>query len=328
MLSPGRKLSVRVEEAIVSASQFLAARQDRDGYWRDYVLPPGRSEAWTTACVGYALSQGGQLRSSAKPVLDHAAESLLLSRRPEGWGYNRHTACDADTTAWVIRFLAQVDAMNGVFASELLFSYMAASGGIRTFGSQYRFGRWAGEHDEVAPLAGLALLAAGENHHASTIRSSILSRWEVEEGWKPFWWHNDAYVSAQSLTFLRQSGGIPKHIAADERSKLFQLPPPESAFEMAQRLAAATHLVSSSTSERFCNDLLTMQLIDGGWPSSLGLLVPSQGDSSEGKLFADDQRLLSTAMAVIALTSWQHAREASRAFDSFTILARQCRSKS
>jgi hypothetical protein len=41
-------------------------------------------------------------------------------------------------------------------------------------------------------------------------------------------------------------------------------------------------------------------LPDGGWPASLGLLVPGQR-SPATEIFADDRRLLSTAMAVQAL---------------------------
>src|SRR5688572_790490 len=147
---------VDAQRALALAENFLTKRQDGDGHWRDYELAPGRSEAWITACVGYALCQRVHAGRSQRIALDRATEVLLTSRRPEGWGYNLQTACDADSTSWVIRFLAR-EGLNEVSASALLGRYVTPTGTVRTFASADRFGSWAMEHDEVAPLAGLAL---------------------------------------------------------------------------------------------------------------------------------------------------------------------------
>src|ERR1700730_3925101 len=194
-------LNLRVQHAIFAALSFLTLSQDDDGYWRDYQLPPGRSEAWTTACVGYALLAASRYERVSEFALHRAAAVLLAAQRPEGWGYNRNTACDADSTSWVVRFLAQFGTLDGISALAVLSPYVTPTGRIRTFASVDRFGSWALEHDEVAPLAGLALLAAGEYHHAAGIRAAVLDSW-AEYGWRPFWWHGRAYVCAQSLEFL------------------------------------------------------------------------------------------------------------------------------
>src|ERR1019366_2121738 len=114
----------------------------------------GRSEAWTTACVGYALLAASRYAQASRPALHRAATALLAARRPEGWGYNRKTSCDGDSTSWVIRFLAQLGAIDGVSAASVLAPYLSSNGRVRTFNSVDRFGSWAMEHDEVAPLAG------------------------------------------------------------------------------------------------------------------------------------------------------------------------------
>src|SRR6266446_1158594 len=106
MSNPG--LNERMRCAVAAAVRLLLLNQDEDGYWRDYQLPPGRSEAWTTACVGCALFAASSYARISQSPLHRAATVLLAAQRPEGWGYNRKTACDADSTSWVLCFLAQL----------------------------------------------------------------------------------------------------------------------------------------------------------------------------------------------------------------------------
>lgn len=284
--------------AVAAAERFLTERQDDDGHWRDYQLEPGRSEAWVTACVGYALCRAG--RGAATPVRQ-AADALLASARPGGWGYNRHTACDADSTAWVIRFLAELGALDGLQPASLIGAYVAPSGAVRTFASPERFGSWAAEHAEVTPLAGLALLAAGERELAARLRGAAVNAWTPDGGWPPFWWHGQAYAAAQNLGFLAASGGVPPELAAGERERLSAAPGARSAFEAAQRLTAAVHLDAPVDASRFRDRLMALQSADGGWPASSSLLAPSQRDPSQSRRCSDDRRLLSTALAVVAL---------------------------
>jgi len=300
--NPGHSLA-GATEAVAAGCRFLREHQDADGFWRDYQLEPGRSGPWITGCVGYALTCCGKTETHA-PALERAAGILHVSRRQEGWGYNDLTACDADSTAWVIRFLGQIGELRQIPVARLLSAFMTPSGAVCTFGSASRFGSWAWEHSEVAPLVGLALLAGDERLLAAQVRSAILRSWVPGCGWKPFWWKGDRYASAQSLAFLSQSGGIPHTIAADERTRLKRDHKPGSARETALCLIAAVNLEDADLSQRFGERLIEMRTKDGGWPSSPGLLVPSQVNPSDSQEFADDRQLLSTAMAVIALISW------------------------
>jgi hypothetical protein len=220
-----------------------------------------------------------------------AIETLLATRRPEGWGYNSRTAADADTTSWVIRFLAAADALDGVDSAALLSPYITPAGRVRTFSSP-RFGSWSEEHDEVAPIAGMALLASGEQTLAERIRRSIVSRTR----WRPFWWRCSSYVCARTLEFLSLSGGIPEEIREREAAALASLPPHTSAFDLAHRLIASTHLSYAGPH----GELLEAQQPDGGWPQSSELLVPGQVDGSSGDPYADDRRIMTTAMAMSA----------------------------
>lgn len=276
------------------AASFLAARQDADGYWRDYRLDPGQSEAWTTACVGFALFQVTGLCTE----VDKAARILLSTMRPGGWGYNSHTACDADTTSWVIRFLSSMGVMEGVDSVSLLNTYVTHSGRVFTFPSSDRFGSWGQEHDEVAPLAGMALLSSGEFDLAEKLRQGVVNR----ANWKPFWWRCYSYVCAQSLEFLALSGGIPDEIKKRETATLACLPLSHSStFDLAQRLSASAYLEGDLQ----CSTLLDAQEKDGGWLPSFELLVPGQRDGFSGDPKADEKRLMSTAMSVLALLKRQ-----------------------
>lgn len=269
------------------AVSFLIDRQDDDGHWRDYELPPGFSEAWTTACAGLAL-----LRVAGPGAeTGRAVRTLLATMRPEGWGYNSRTACDADTTSWVIRFLAAAGALEGVAPEVLLTPYITSAGRVRTFSST-RFGTWAEEHDEVAPLAGMALLASGSHTRAERIRETVVKATQ----WRPFWWRCRSYVCARNLEFLSLSGGIPREIREREAATLASLPPPASAFDLAhRRLAAACLELDGSGGELF-----DAQQADGGWPPSAELLVPSHNDGSWDAPQADHRRVMTTAIVMSA----------------------------
>jgi Prenyltransferase and squalene oxidase repeat len=296
--------------AVAAACEFLIGHQDPDGHWRDYELPPGRSESWTTGCVGVAMHRADEFvlpDADRTRAVDHAVAALRDSRRPGGWGYNRNTACDADSTSWAVCLLAARDADPTVSAA-VFSDYVTPTGGVRTFPSPTRFGSWADEHDEIAPLVGLALLALGDTATTAAVRTRILNRHPHHDGWRPFWWQSDAYVVAHSLTFLARSGGIPAPIAAAESARLTDALDPagasrESSFDTAQRLITAVHLHAAAHVDLLRHTLLTAQHNDGSWPASPGLLVPNQRDPDLRLLFADDRKLLSTAMSVLALTA-------------------------
>jgi hypothetical protein len=185
----------------------------------------------------------------------------------------------------------------------MLSPYVTPTGRVRTFASVDRFGSWAMEHDEVAPLAGLALLAAREPGQVAGIRSAVLDVW-MERGWQPFWWQGRAYVCAQSLEFLDLSGGIPDYVSENERRSLSKLPIPTTAFDAAHRLATAYRLKAARDALHMTNILIDLQQSDGGWPPSSVLLVPDQRDPANSTLQRDDRRLLTTAVSVVALTRW------------------------
>lgn len=298
-----------VKTAIAKGEAFLLSRQAGDGYWRDYSLPPGPSEAWTTAFIGWTLAQAPTRQSFVFP-LRVAADALHALRRPEGWGYNRHTATDADSTAWVWRLLATLDDYRGVAASSSLRMYLSDTGAARTFLSSERFGTWAQTHADVTPVVGLALLAVGaEPSLVGRLRHASLAA-RVNGGlWRSFWWTTDSYAIARNLELISATGGVPPEVFHAACDWLRNIDGPRSSLEAAQHLNIAVSLRAAcmAIGERLQERLLRWQLGDGSWSESPVLLAPTQWRDSErggGPAYADTERLMSTATVVGALKCW------------------------
>jgi hypothetical protein len=262
------------------AAAFLLARQDADGAWRDYALEPGASDAWTTSVVGLALDG----LPGTEAAVGRARSHVRALCRPDGWGYNGRTACDADTTAHAVRFAGGDPA--------LLERWLDAEGNAHTFQGE-RFGSWAWAHVDVTAAVGLALA------EPRRVRSAVLAARGDDGLWQAFWWATPAYATARALELLRTSGGVPSDVEAGAAAWLASAGAAVTAFEAAQRVDAA--VAAGLPSQPHVDALLRLQLADGGWPVSAALLVPSQADGRPGPPRADVARLHTSACAVAAL---------------------------
>lgn len=285
---------------ICDAVQFLLARQDSDGFWRDYALPPGPAVDWVTAFTGFALSCVPPDITPHEPV-QRALNAVRADCRPSGWGYNQKVATDADTTSWVVRWFIRSSARLPVDAPSVLASYLGPQGGARTFVCGDRYGTWTNEHADVTAVLGLAMKeGCGDAGTIHLIRDWMLAHRNNGGLWDPFWWTFDSYANARALEFLNVTGGIPDSVTAASRSYLDRHSDPSSSMETANLLIMATH-TGSDTADWICR-LTAQQVQDGGWPASRVLKVPSQRTASvEDAAFEDGNRVMSTAMAVIAL---------------------------
>jgi hypothetical protein len=222
----------------------LLQQQDRDGFWREFALQPGASEAWTTAWVGWCLARaipgGGARQARIRASCARAATSLWRSRSTDGWGYNRRTGPDADTTSWVLRFLGACGSR--LEPAPYLAPYVDAGGGVHTF-RELDFGAWTDAHDDVAANAGLALLTTSASRPlADRIKHRLATRFPGQT----YWWSTPTYGVAWTLRFLKASGGLSPRIADSARDWVARLPPSESAFEVAHRLMAVIATATSS----------------------------------------------------------------------------------
>jgi len=91
---------VKLADAIHGGLRFLLSRQDADGAWRDFPMPPGLSCCWTTAYVLPRVREAAAfVLSDAHAALDEGVAHLRRHARPDGWGFNLDCPSDADSTA-------------------------------------------------------------------------------------------------------------------------------------------------------------------------------------------------------------------------------------
>jgi len=291
-------------EAITRGERLLAERQAVDGMWRDYWLKPGSSEDWVSACCGLALARAPRSQSTLHS-LTAAGRALYSARRAGGWGFNRDTVPDADSSAWVLRFLS-------IFGIECLKRdaaclqvYVDGDGHAHTFHSPETAGRWGHAHADVTPVVGMALLATGaDSGLIARVRNAVLGSQTQEGCWLSFWWSTNSYATARSLEFLAMTGGIPLRVSESVRRWFASLDQAHNSFEAAQRLVISEAF--GEAGDAWKNRLLDLEDGRGYWPSSSVLLVPDKetSQSESGVTHADEECLLSTAMSLMALKSW------------------------
>jgi hypothetical protein len=295
-----------VREALNAGIDYLLAHQSRDGFWRDYNLPPGMSEGWSTAWVGWSLAHCAAQRDVA-PSIHRAALALQRCSQKNGWGYNRRGSTDADSTAWSLRLLSRMGYNYGLTAVQTLEKYLDAAGRAHTF-LDPAVGSWSLAHDDVTPVVGLALLAVrAPPRILEKVRSAVLRCQRRYGGWDSFWWPTDAYATAWSLSFLEKTGSLPSSVVDPVTDWLAHLPPTSNAFELSHRLRIYFSL-------RLHQTKAAVQIVDAlidaagpdGWPPSALLRIPGRADSSqsEGGLHPDILGLMTTGIACASLSQW------------------------
>ncbi|MDM5177584.1 hypothetical protein PO883_10310 [Massilia sp. DJPM01] len=291
-----------IRDAIAGGIDYLLSQQDEDGFWREFDLAPGPSEAWTTAWVGWCLSgaaeRGPAARVRVQAALARACRAVMSAKGDAGWGYNRRTGADADSTAWALRFCAaQGVALDG---AGLLAPYVDAGGGVHTF-VEPGWGRWTDAHDDVAANAGLALLAMPKA--GATLQRIVRRVVECCPG-HTFWWSTQAYGIAWGLRLLsacpaQAPGGLPPGC----RQALDALPRPASCFDVAHRLLAALALHDADAANGWCAVLLD-QWQSPAWPGSPVLLVPDRTTATPLDPQPEMKALLTTSICVRALSEF------------------------
>lgn len=289
---------------------FLLARQGRDGFWREYHLPPGPSEYWATAWIGWCLYECRYTSPPSRVALANAVSAVWSGVRDGGWGYNRSTGPDADSTAWVCRFLTAHGMPSGSFAMQVLGPFLDLCGGAHTF-REPGAGSWGEAHADVTPMVGLALAEAGGVTAESILvmRRRVIRDQRPDGNWTSFWWASDVYATAWSLVFLAYTGGIPAVTAGRARQALlsFGALVDLTALELSLLLIAWTRLDPTAISMLdIFERLLDSQRPDGGWLPSPLLLVPERFPEAQDSTMvahADGSGLLTTGLACVALAS-------------------------
>lgn len=216
--------SDRAEEVLGAASSsvaFLLSQQSRDGCWRDWSLPPGPSDQWATAYIGFRLAAAPEPIASATAAARASAAAWLVGHEfpGGGWGYNDAVGPDADSTAWALLFLAREPAPLPRSSYEFLAGFQQADGGFSTYPGDAGLGSWCTPQVDVTAVAARALLgrAGGEDGEWSRT-SHPIGRVAVERAlrylvghrgqdgiWESFWWASPLYATAAVLSLMRDA---------------------------------------------------------------------------------------------------------------------------
>lgn len=300
-----------IDDAAARAAQFLVASRDQDDFWRDFSIVNGASDEWVTAFVGYALSTSGAVLPA--DFLAQAAAALFdRQREAGGWGYNRISPADADSTAWALKFLSRVGCSGAqiVRAEAFLRSHLCAGGGIATYspGTSLRFrgasdgmdlSGWRSGHLCVA--ANAAALIGPE------LQAHLLSAQGHDGSWPAYWWRGDTLATALAVESLGPGARTVPH---RERALGWAVDRAASARSVFDRAWLVHILADGGASERalalqLAGGLAADQRGDGGWDGDADMLFPDPADNdrrADAPVFRDEAGLFTTASALLALS--------------------------
>ena len=288
---------------------YILRKQSSEGSWLDWNLPPGPSDLWTTAFVGWRLRRlPADIKPRAKKRIDSACEWLLRNVLPDGgWGYNGLVESDADSTALAILFLSSQEYHVPEESYACLRQFQRTDGGFSTFRENGTADSWRISHLEVTPTAVLALAAKYGTHNANVKRGLDFLRCRHKSGaWYPFWWTSFLYGTEAFVTLITALGA-----AVWMQENWLNLPHLRTHNNFETALLVSILLESKcepSTLERLANRLSQSQHADGSW-SSEGILRITGHDCFEpwkpgdpDSLFADQNRLFTTSTILDALS--------------------------
>ena len=299
-------LRADVRRCVSGAMERLASLQEPDGHWEEFALPPGPSDEWITAYVGLALAEIRQTGLEG-PDAEAAARAgrWLVEGRPyeAGWGYNRTTGPDTDSSAYALRLL-QVLGTPVAPLDELWLRYrMHPRGGFRTYDGPLA---WAQVHADVSPVAYEAL---GPHRWDSLLPTMVdyLRRHRNEDGtWRSYWWRRSHYTTYWNLRLARRLG-------LDLELELNLAPsvdgesgPRGIRTNLDLTFALGTALLQpglGSRSVELTERLLSAQQADGGWQGGADMRVTDSScfrpwEEPLGEYYEDRRGLFTTASAM------------------------------
>jgi hypothetical protein len=297
-----------VEAAIRRGIAFLLARQAPDGSWTDWALPPEPSPDWTTAYIGFRLAAlRPPFRAALRVPLDRAGRWLLAHRGVGGgWSYNRAVEEDADSTSLALLFLAALGTPGPDAAYAALRRYQRHDGGFSTFLPDGLTGSWGISHPEITPIAVLALRTAPSGIQAADAARALVAirRARRPDGlWEAFWWASPLPACEANLASLAALGQ-PEDLPEPLRRLA-----PEDALQAALLLSLSAARETHARLAGLTRTLLGTQNADGAWRAAPSLRIPPRGCArpweapDTGPLYADPERLFTTATALAALGS-------------------------
>ena len=307
-----------LQHTLMAGVAYILSRQDDDGSWVDWQLPPGESRLWTTAFVGYKLRSLPEYLNPTIARSIHTAARWLSHNRFDdgGWGYNPAVGSDADSTAYAILLLSQSAEAIPKASYTHLRGFQRSDGGFSTYFPDDNPNSWTVSHPDVTPVALLALLTRYSREQAFMQRGlNYALRQRTKAGlWNSFWWESFLYSTEANLSFLNAIGCVVD--TADTKASLARMRS-DKPFEIALQLSALLSLSSGITApgteiggliDQYVHQLVTKQHADGSWRTEPILRLTNRECyepwrcQESGMLFADPNRLFTSSTVLAALS--------------------------
>jgi squalene cyclase len=333
-----RQCKATTTKALQRAVRFLLGAQGPDGLWSDFETFAGESDEWVTAYVATALA--GVEVDDVSECLRNAWRAMCRRRRPAGgWGYNKKSPADSDSTAWGLRMasaLGKSHSVGAIRAGKFLARQQCRDGGIATcspsawgghFSRMAAASRWAGWCDSHACVTGAAVISLNQAGRRSALR--FLRKRQGSRGrWSGYWWGDQEYATALAVVAFAEPGSSGDELIArrgftwlarrinSSGDIISELTGEPSAFAAGCALAAfAQHGGEKygKVVERLLQRLINHQRRDGSWSSSATLRIPFPDDVAPesfdywtlgdgfGNICLDHKSLFTTAAVVAAL---------------------------
>jgi hypothetical protein len=304
-----------LKHTLISGAAYILSRQDDDGSWVDWQLPPGESRLWTTAFVGCKLRSLEYLNQHITPSIRTAARWLLRKRLDDGgWGYNSLVGSDADSTAYAILLLSQSAEPIPEASYMRLREFQRSDGGFSTYLPDDSPNSWTVSHPDVTPVALLALLTRYSRDEVFIQRGlDYALRQKTKAGlWNSFWWDSSLYSTEANLSFLNAIGRFVDTAQTKESLTRMRSDKP---FEVALQLSAllSSGITASETEiggliDQYAHQLVTKQHDDGSWGTDPILRLTNRDCyepwrlQESGMLFSDPNRLFTSSTVLAALS--------------------------
>jgi squalene cyclase len=301
-----------VESAIIKALEFIVSNQSESGSWIDWTLPPGGSDAWTTAFIGCKLKSAPyHLKNMILGSTTAASEWLIKKQHSDGgWGYNDFVGSDADSTAHTIIFLDSMGKTVPQNAYFLLGQFQSHDGGFSTYMCRHFNGSWAASHPDVTAVALMAFMTRYRpNHPVITKGTEYVLGQQTSKGiWNSFWWKTFLYSTEVNLAFLNAVNNNLDQVRI--RETLLKIKP-QNAFEDALLISSILYtnqyLSNIDMIMKIVNHLLNTQQSNGSWKSVPSLRLCDRKCfkpweyANSGPLYLDPKRFFTTSTVVEAL---------------------------
>ncbi|MGZ9098675.1 MAG: prenyltransferase/squalene oxidase repeat-containing protein, partial [Brevundimonas sp.] len=301
---PGRSL----ESAGNRAARFLLAGRSQDDFWRDFQIVNGLSDEWVTAFVGGALA--GRRAGLPDGFLEQAARAVVRRQRPDGgWGYNGQSPADADSTAWVLKFLATIRWAGPEADAGLAFlrSHLRPDGGFATYraATEIQFGDGSSAIDDQGWRGSHLCVAANAAPLLDGALTGLLVSGQAAEGcWTAYWWRSDAFATAMAVEALpADAHGERRRAVAWARARDAST---RSAFDRAWLVRILDHGTPDDRlrARALAHALAGEQREDGGWDASAEMLFPDPSEPvrrSDPLAYPDHRRLFTAAAVLMAI---------------------------